>query len=137
MNKLTLKNLLISHEGLRLKPYKCSSGKLTIGYGRNLEDKGISEAEAMMLLQNDIDEVLTDLNRIFSHYFLLPDNIQLVLADMRYNLGHDGFLQFEKLRKAVNQENWKQMQEEMINSKWYGQVGDRAIDLVTMVEEVK
>ena len=40
------------HEGLKLKPYKCTADKLTIGVGRNLEDVGISEEEAEMLLQN-------------------------------------------------------------------------------------
>jgi len=41
------------HEGLRLKPYLCPAGKLTIGYGRNLEDVGISEEEAAEMLYND------------------------------------------------------------------------------------
>ena len=42
------------HESLELKPYKCTSGKLTIGVGRNLEDIGITEQEAELLLLNDI-----------------------------------------------------------------------------------
>lgn len=45
-----LTDQLIKHEGLRLKPYRCPAGKLTIGIGRNLEDKGITEKEAVMLL---------------------------------------------------------------------------------------
>jgi lysozyme len=47
-------DLLKKHEGLRLKPYRCSADKLTIGYGRNLDDVGISEEEAEMLLLNDL-----------------------------------------------------------------------------------
>ena len=47
---------LALHEGLRLKPYKCTSGALTIGYGRNLDARGITEAEAEMMLSHDIDD---------------------------------------------------------------------------------
>ena len=46
----TIEEQLLLHEGLRLKPYRCTSNKLTIGVGRNLEDKGISKEEAMRLL---------------------------------------------------------------------------------------
>jgi lysozyme len=49
-----IKEQLVRHEGLRLKPYRCTAGKLTIGIGRNLDDKGISQTEAYVLLDNDI-----------------------------------------------------------------------------------
>lgn len=52
----SIEDQLILHERLKLKPYRCSAGKLTIGVGRNLEDKGISEEEALFLLRNDIAE---------------------------------------------------------------------------------
>ena len=45
------------HEGLRLYPYNCSEGKLTLGIGRNLDDRGITEEEALYLLNNDIEAV--------------------------------------------------------------------------------
>ena len=48
-------DLLIRHEGIKLKPYHCTSGKLTIGIGRNLEDRGITKEEAIYLLNNDND----------------------------------------------------------------------------------
>jgi lysozyme len=67
-----LTDQLIKHEGLRLKPYHCPAGKLTIGVGRNLEDKGITEEEAVMLLENDIQECLKDLGTIFQAFDLLP-----------------------------------------------------------------
>ena len=52
-----LERLLIYHEGLRLGVYRCPAGKLTIGVGRNLEDRGITEEEAYYLLRNDIADV--------------------------------------------------------------------------------
>ena len=45
---------IIRHEGFRNKPYKCTANKLTIGYGRNIEDNGITKTEASVLLKNDI-----------------------------------------------------------------------------------
>ena len=60
-----LANQLIKHEGLRLTPYRCPAGRLTIGIGRNLEDKGITEKEAVMLLKNDIQECIENLKTIF------------------------------------------------------------------------
>ena len=49
-----IKEQLVRHEGLRLKPYRCSAGKLTIGIGRNLDDCGISQSETYVMLINDI-----------------------------------------------------------------------------------
>ena len=46
--------VLRQHEGLRLNPYRCPAGKLTIGYGRNLDDAGISEEEAEAMLKADL-----------------------------------------------------------------------------------
>ena len=54
---MTLKDQLIKHEGLRKKVYTCPAGKLTIGVGRNLEDRGITEEEALLMLDNDIAQV--------------------------------------------------------------------------------
>ena len=54
-----IKEQLVRHEGLRLKPYRCTAGKLTIGIGRNLDDCGISKTEAYVLLENDIQTNLS------------------------------------------------------------------------------
>ena len=58
MNYTKIKDQLIKHEGLRLKPYKCTAGKMTIGVGRNLDDVGISEQEALDMLFNDVGKCL-------------------------------------------------------------------------------
>ena len=57
MDRQLLRSQLERHEGLRLKPYRDTVGKLTVGYGRNLEDVGISRDEADFMLDNDIDQV--------------------------------------------------------------------------------
>lgn len=64
MDTQQLREQLERHEGLRLKPYKDTVGKLTIGIGRNLDDKGISRKEAFALLDNDIAEVVRQLEQV-------------------------------------------------------------------------
>ena len=51
-----IKAQLVRHEGLKLKPYRCTAGKLTIGIGRNLDDRGISQKEAYAMLERDIQD---------------------------------------------------------------------------------
>ena len=54
INKDRLTEQLMVHEGLKLQPYKCTAGKLTIGVGRNLDDVGITDIEAKFMLENDV-----------------------------------------------------------------------------------
>lgn len=51
MTPTEFEQMLIRHEGLKLKPYQCTAGKLTIGVGRNIEDMGITEDEAIYMLR--------------------------------------------------------------------------------------
>jgi len=125
--------MLKRHEGLRLKPYKCTAGKLSIGYGRNLEDMGISEVEAMVMLRNDIEQCYEELS-VFSWFEDLDQVRQEALINMLYNLGLPTFLQFKKTLKFVAEGKYSQAAAEMLDSKWATQVGDRANELAYMME---
>jgi lysozyme len=127
---------LIKHEGLRQKPYEDTVGKLTIGIGRNLEDKGITKDEAIYLLKNDIIESKMDLIN-YDWFNKLSDNRKNVLIDMRINLGLGGLLSFKKMIKALKENNFEEAANEMENSKWYHQVGRRSDHLVQMMKENK
>lgn len=124
--------------GMPLKPGTVLIGHPTIGVGRCLDTKGISKEESDQMLRNDIDEVVSDLKDLFSPEFWdeLPNNIQLVLADMRFNLGPDGFRAFGNMIEAVKNRNWKKMKEEMYDSSWADQVATRADNLARLVQEV-
>lgn len=111
---------LIKHEGVRLKPYRDSVGKLTIGVGRNLEDKGISKKEAEMLLVNDVQDIIKQLNK--HEWFKKLDHIRRkVIIDMAFNLGVHGLLQFKNMIQAIEDEDYQLAAKEMIDSKWYRQ----------------
>lgn len=125
--------MLQRHEGLRLKPYKCTAGKVSIGYGRNLDDMGISEVEAMVLLRHDIERCYDELN-VFSWFADLDQVRQEALVDMLFNLGLPTFLEFKKTLKFVAEGKYSQAAEEMLRSKWADQVGDRAKELAYMMD---
>ena len=125
--------MLQRHEGLRLKPYECTAGKLSIGYGRNLDDMGISEVEAMVMLRNDIEQCYQELE-MFSWFEDLDQVRQEALVDMLFNLGLPTFLEFKKTLKFVAEGKYSQAAEEMLRSKWANQVGDRAKELAYMVD---
>ncbi len=120
------RGLLQSDEGLRLKPYHCTAGKLTIGYGRNLEDRGITEAEAEYLLENDVSEIYEDLAEIYDFFTHLSPMRKAVLIDMAYNLGLSGLNKFQNMIKAIDDNNYSKAASEMLDSRWASQVGDRA-----------
>jgi lysozyme len=115
------------HEGLRLKPYKCTSRKLTIGYGRNLDDKGITEKEADTMLLNDIIECIQQLTRHFPWIDELSHNRQAVLIK--------GLMKFEKTLDAIRFFDYDKAADYMLQSEWAKQVGQRAITLSNMMRE--
>ncbi len=121
------------HEGLRLKPYLCSEGKITIGFGRNLEDMGISEKEAEMLLMSDIERCYEELD-VFSWFHDLDQVRQEAMVNMLFNLGLPTFLEFKRTLKFMAEGAYSQAAVEMLDSKWANQVGDRAKELAYMVE---
>lgn len=135
MNVHHLLDQLIVHEGLRLKPYRDTAGKLTIGIGRNLEDRGITEAEARYLCLNDIGVVEVDLTRNFPRWLHLSERRQMALADMCFNLGWPRLSQFKRMFAAIEAGDFDAAAAEMLDSLWAKQVGRRAETLARMMRE--
>ena len=121
------------HEGVKLKAYKCTADKTTIGVGRNLDDLGITEEEADYLLANDIDRVKVALSREIPWLADLNDVRQRVLLDMAFNLGISGLMQFKKTLRAVELGEYEKAGRMMLDSKWANQVGKRADRLSVMM----
>ena len=134
MNLDRLKQTLIRHEGCKLKPYKCMSGKTTIGVGRNLDDNGISLAEATVMLNNDIEVCEHEIVRLVPGFWHLDSIRQETLINMLFNLGFTRLSRFVKLLKAVNEKDFKIASNEMLHSVWAVQVGKRATELSEMMK---
>lgn len=108
---------LMKDEGFRAKPYRCTAGKLTIGYGANIED-GIDDDEAMFLLEHRLDKAIADCVRVFPWFGGLEAIRQGVVVQMRYQLGLDGLLGFRNLLRALAHEKFNIAAAEMLDSKW-------------------
>lgn len=128
-----LRAMLVRHEGIRLKPYRDTVGKLTIGVGRNIEDRGISSDEAELMLDNDIVDHTREAQRLACFVKLDPVR-QDVLIDMVFNMGLPRVQGFKKFLVALEQGDWLRAKAEMLDSKWASQVGNRAIELAKMIE---
>lgn len=121
------------HEGERLKPYRCTAGKLTIGVGRNLEDRGITATESAYLLGNDIDGFYVALQKALPWVAQLDEVRQRVLLDMAFNLGIQGLLTFKNTLATIKAGDYEKAGPMMLDSRWAGQVGKRAERLSTMM----
>lgn len=125
---------IIQHEGLKLKPYRCTAGKLTIGVGRNLDDVGITENEARYLLENDLRRCHVECLSSFPWYADLDEKRQSVICEMCFNLGLARLKGFKKMLTAVGLGNYALASQEMLNSKWAEQVGKRASTLAYIMK---
>lgn len=125
---------LIDHEGLELKPYPDTVGKVTIGVGRNLDDKGITKEEAMYLLTNDVHETITKLKTYIPNVYNNMDTVRKrVLIDMAFNMGIYGLLKFKRMLAALRKEDYIEAALQMEDSKWYRQVKRRGKKLKEMM----
>lgn len=125
---------LEKHEGRRKHPYKDTEGHLTIGVGHNLS-KGFSDTVIDLILLEDIREAESELTRIYPGWDTLDMNRRLVLADMMFNLGAPTFMEFTRFWKAIFRQDYNAAAEEMLDSRWAKQVGQRAKTLSRMMRD--
>ena len=138
-------------EGVRLSPYRCTAGFLTIGVGRNLDTnkltaeelafvghncrtKPITKEQSDYLLKNDIEKVCADLMKFLPWWAYLGDVRKRVLVNMAFNLGIAGLLKFENTLALIRSGSYSQAASEMVKSKWAKQVGKRADRLANMMK---
>ncbi len=131
---INYKERIKQHEGYRRKPYRCTEGKLTIGYGRNIEDNGITEAEASFLLDNDLKRCESECRKAFSWFDGLDDTRRSVIVEMDFNLGLKKFLNFKKMLAACEKKDYELAAREMLDSLWARQVGQRAENLAAIMK---
>jgi len=124
-----LQGQLVRHEGMRLKAYKDTVGKLTIGVGRNLDDVGISRDEALLMLDHDIKIARAELLRAFPGFASLEEVRFDCLINMIFNLGITRFKKFKNTIAAIEAEDYNVAADEMLDSEWARQVGSRATEL--------
>lgn len=127
------RRLIQMHEGWSSMPYKCPAGKLTIGYGRNLEANGITKDEGKYMLENDIVTARNHCRRIIPGFDEMDSARQAAFTDFMYNLGPGTVAKFHKTLAAVARKDWDEAANEMMDSTWYKQVGNRGPRIVSIV----
>ena len=130
MNAEILKAALAKDEGRKAKVYMDTLGIPTIGCGRNLQDKGLSNREIDYLLDNDIAECVADLTASFAWFSTLDEVRQHVLLNMRFQLGPSRFRSFKTFLAAVARQDYAAAADAMRFSKWADQVPTRANRLI-------
>jgi lysozyme len=129
-----LLGMLREHEGCSLSLYKDTVDKTTVGYGHNIEDRGISIATAEFMLIEDTREAMKDAQESLGDaYTLLSLNRKWVIVDMVFNMGAKRFKTFKKLIKALAEQDFNKASKEMLDSKWASQVGKRAVKLAKLM----
>lgn len=133
---MSITEKLLSHvkqaEGFREKPYVCPAGKLTIGYGFNIEDRGIPEEVAEFWLDYELGRIAVELPNL-EVQARLDDPRYCVLIDMCFNLGLPRLLKFKKMFAALEEQDYDKAADEMLDSKWARQVGRRATFLAEVM----
>lgn len=140
MNIEKLREELISDEGMRLDIYRCTENFLTVGVGHKIvagdaehgkpEGYTITERRMKQLFELDVAVVREDCNRLYEDFSELPEEAQRIIANMMFNLGLPTMKKFRGMRRCVDERNWSGAADEMVDSKWYDQVTNRANRLV-------
>ena len=121
-------------EGFRECIYTCSAGKQTIGYGWNLEDNGMPEPIAARLLDYSIGIAIRDCESL-EWFYPLNGARKAVIINMMFNLGKSRLRGFKKMIAAIQANDFELAADEMMDSRWYNQVGFRAARLIEEMRE--
>lgn len=128
--------MLKRHEGVESHAYECSEGKITVGVGRNIDQKGgmgLSDDEIDYLLQNDIERVIKELSSEYSWFNSLDDVRKDAIVDISFNLGQTRLRLFKRALAAMDSGDYKEAATEFLDSRWAKQVGGRALELTDMI----
>ena len=135
-----LREELIYDEGVRLDVYRCTEGYLTVGIGHKIIDGDaeygkpegytITEKRMKQLFDLDVAVVREDCHRLYDDFDDLPEEAQRIIANMCFNLGMPTMKKFRGMKRCVDERNWSGAADEMVDSRWYDQVTNRANRLV-------
>lgn len=123
-------------EGRRDRPYRDTVGKLTIGYGHNLDAEGLCEAALVAQLEYDMTKASRHLDRFLPWWAEKPDNAKRVLLNMTFNMGIGTVLTFKRTLEHIRLGRYKDAADALLQSRYATQVGDRAKRLAALLRSV-
>ena len=98
-------------------------------YGKEIGTH-VPEYRVIKAFKQDIKTVLSDCNRLYKDFEDLPEEAQRVIANMMFNMGYTRLSKFRGMKRGVDARNWNDAADEMVDSRWYNQVTNRATRLV-------
>jgi lysozyme len=128
-----LATILRSDEGVRAYPYFDTIGKITIGVGRNLTDRGLLPNEIDLMLVNDMQMAVHECREQFPWFDALSEPRQVVLASMMFNMGWPALSGFTQMIDALSRRDYVTASADMLASRWASQVKGRAQRLALMM----
>ncbi len=129
-----IKAWIKSYERFSSHPHLDPYQKVTIGWGRRIDERGISAYEANILFENDFAKCERDL-LMYPWFFNSPDNIQDALINMCFSLGIEGLLSFKKMIAALNDNDFTKASIEVLESSWAISCFERAKDVSLMIRQ--
>ena len=138
-----LREDLETDEGVKYEIYLDHLGYPTFGIGHLIREDDpehgsdigteVSESRVAEAFESDIETVLSDCNKLYSDFEDLPEEAQLVIANMMFNLGYPRLSAFKGMKAGVDERDWNRAADEMLDSRWAKQVPNRANRLVERI----
>ena len=140
MNIEQLRKELELDEGVKYEIYNDHLGYATFGIGHLVIDSDpeygqeigtpVSEDRVIEAFNKDVQIVLADCEQLYYGFNVLPEEVQLIIANMMFNMGRPRLSKFKGMKAGVDAQDWNKAADEMIDSAWYRQVPNRAGRLV-------
>lgn len=147
MDKEQLRKEIEEDEGCKYEIYKDHLGLPTFGIGHLItewdEEYGkpdgteISEGRVSSCFKADIHVTIEECKKLYDDFDKLPDEVQLILCNMMFNMGRPRLSKFKKMNEAITNEDWIEASVQMEDSRWYNQVTNRAKRLVERMAQVQ
>ena len=147
MNIDKLREQLKIDEGCVYEIYNDHLGYPTFGIGHLVRESdpehgsplgtAVSEGRVIEAFDADIEIVLSDCNTLYPDFEDLPEEAQQIIANMMFNLGRPRLSKFVGMKRGVDEKDWNSAADEMVDSRWYRQVGARAERLVNRMREIE
>ena len=146
MNIDKLRKELERDEGVKYEVYLDHLSYPTFGIGHLITDDDpergaavgtkVSDDRVKEAFSSDIETVLSDCERLYEDFRDLPEEVQLIIANMMFNMGATRLSKFKGMKRGVDARDWTAAAAEMVDSRWYKQVTNRANRLVERMKNV-
>jgi lysozyme len=143
MNIEKLREELERDEGIVYEIYNDHLGYATFGIGHLVTESdpeqgqslgtAVSAERCQAVFEEDVKTVLADCEILYPDFYDLPEEVQLVIANMMFNMGRTRLSKFKGMKRGVDAQDWNSAADEMVDSRWYNQVTKRADRLVERI----